>query len=407
MRVAYIDPVSGVSGDMLLGALIDAGAAIEDVRAALAPLRLAGWSLDVEQTQRGGLRALCAVVTVTGATEPHSARTVRDVLALLDAPGLHPHDRAQARAVFALLGDVEAHVHGVPADGTQHLHEVGAVDALIDVVGTIAALRLLGVEALYAGPLPLGDGTARSAHGVLPVPAPAVLEIAARARIPLAAPRAGEPAFELVTPTGTAILGALARFERPPLTLERIGVGAGGRDLDGWPNITRVWLGQTIAHDGPDTSDALHVRPLAVVQTDIDDTSPEQLPFMEARLREAGALDVWWSSVQMKKGRPGIEVTAIADPALEQTIVAAMLRHSSTLGVRVSAVLRYEAAREVLEFVSSLGMVVVKVKRLPAAAPTIAPEYEACRILAERHALPLAEVYRIVTAEAWERLDTA
>ena len=413
MRVAYLDPVSGVSGDMLLGALIDAGLEVERLSEELRGLQLDAWSLNAERVQRAGFAATKAHIRIEAGAPP---RTLAQILELIERSALPPADREQAGRVFRLLGEAEAAVHGASDVGGSHLHEVGAVDAIIDVVGAVAGLRLLGVERLYTGPLPCGGDTVRAQHGRLPVPAPAVLEVLARAGAPLAAARAGEPAAELVTPTGAAIVAGLASFERPAMRLERVGIGAGGRDFEAWPNVTRLWVGELGVGDlgvgeaaGVEASDAsaahaLAARPMVLIETDIDDMLPEHLPFLEERLREAGARDVWWSAVQMKKGRPGVEVTAVAEPAAEQAVALAMLRHSSTLGVRVTPLVRYEAAREVFEFASSLGAAAVKVKRLPGEPPRVAPEYEVCRALAEVHSLPLAEVYRLVTAEAMARL---
>jgi uncharacterized protein (TIGR00299 family) protein len=400
-RTAYLDPVSGISGDMLLGAIIAAGVEPGDLAAALEPLALPGWRIEAAPVRRAGFAATAVTVHLEGDAPP---RTLRDILDLIERSGLPRADRAQAAAVFRLLGEAEAAVHGAPSAEAAHLHEVGAVDAIVDICGAVAGLRLLGVERLACGPLPLGAGSVRAAHGRLPVPAPAVLEIAARAQLPLAAPRQDEPRIELTTPTGAAIVAALATFERPALTLERVGVGAGRRDLDGWPNVLRLWLGRA-APAAPSAAVSVSTRSLVLVETNVDDMPAEHVPYLEERLREAGARDVWWSAAQMKKGRPGVQISAVAEAAAEQPLALAMLRHSSTLGVRVTPLTRYEAAREELRFDSSLGPAAVKVKRLPGAPPTVAPEYESARALATRHGLPLAEVYRLLTTEALAHLD--
>jgi len=413
-RAAYIDPVSGIAGDMLLGALLDAGVERAALERELALLDLPGWRLEVAEVRRAGFRATQAVVHCD---EAAPRRTLTEVLGIIEGSRLSPADRERAGRVFHLLGAAEAAVHGAPDAAASHLHEVGAVDALIDVVGAVVGLRLLGVQQLTCGPLPLGGGTVRSGHGWLPVPAPAVIEVAARAGIPLAPPGPAEPALELVTPTGAAIAGALATFERPPLRLERVGIGAGSRDPEGWPNILRLWVGTTPIAPGaaadPGGAPAgelaareLVVRALVLLETTVDDMPAEHIPYLDARLREAGALDAWTSVVQMKKGRPGFQLTAIAPPEAQDAVVLALLRHSSTLGVRVTPLLRYEAEREELAFECSLGLAVVKVKRLPGGPSVVAPEYEVCRLLADQHGLPLAEVYRIVTAEALLQLGS-
>lgn len=404
-RAAYVDAQFGAAGDMLLGAALDAGADPAAVRGALDALPIGGWSLDVRRVRRGGFAATRAEVAVAAPQPPRTARAIAALIA--DAP-LPERVRARSIAAFELLGDAERAVHGLPAGADAHLHEVGGADAIVDVVGTFAALEDLGADAIHAGPLPAGGGTARSAHGRLPVPAPAVLEIAARRGAALLAPRPGEPAAELVTPTAMAIVGAAAGFSRPALRLERVGSGAGRRDFADWPNVTRLWVGETAgAADGGDggAGGGLAARPLALLETNVDDMPGEHLPFLDARLREAGALDVWWTAAQMKKGRPGLQIAAVAHPADAEAVAAALLAHSPTLGVRSTGLTRYEAAREEFAFESSLGPAAVKVKRLPGAPPRAAPEYESARALAERSGLPLAEVYARLAREALALLD--
>ncbi len=395
MRVAYVDARFGAAGDMLLGAALDAGADIEAVREALGALPVEGWSLDAHAVRRAGFAATKADVTVE---TPQPPRTASEIVTMIDAAALPPRVRERAVATFELLGSAERAVHGTPEGEDAHLHEVGGVDAIVDVVGTFAALETLGVERICASGLPAGGGTARAAHGCLPVPAPAVLEMAARSGATLLEAQPGEPPSELVTPTAMAILGAVAEFERPALRLERIGIGAGTRDPEGWPNVVRLWIGEAEER-------ATGLRPIALLETNVDDMPGEHLPFLEARLREAGALDVWWTAVQMKKGRPGLQITAVAAREDADAVAASLLEHSPTLGVRATELLRYEAEREVFEFESSLGPAAVKVKRLPGEPPRAAPEYEHARALAERGGLPIAEVYALLTREALALLE--
>ena len=399
MRVVYVDARFGAAGDMLLGAALDAGADLEGVREALRALPIDGWSLDAHTVSRAGFAATKADVSVE---TPQPARTASEIVAMIETAALPERVRERAVATFELLGSAERAVHGTPEGEDAHLHEVGGVDAIVDVVGTFAALEALGVERIYGSGLPAGGGTARAAHGRLPVPAPAVLEMAARSGATLLEAKPGEPPSELVTPTAMAILGATAQFTRPALRLERTGIGAGSRDPEGWPNVVRLWIGEAEA-GAPEAGGGL--RPIALLETNVDDMPGEHLPFLEARLREAGALDVWWAAVQMKKGRPGLQITAVAAREDADAVAASMLEHSPTLGVRSTELLRYEAEREVFEFESSLGPAAVKVKRLPNEPPRAAPEYESARTLAEQSGLPLAEVYALLTREALEALE--
>src|SRR3990172_8745170 len=352
---------------MLLGALMHAGASLEEMRAELARVPLTGYTLGAKRVTKTGIAAVQAEVRVRERQEP---RTLAGVTALIDASSLPAADRDKGRAVFHRLAEAEAAVHGETVE-TVHLHDVGAVDAIVDVMGAVVGLRLLGVEELYCSPLPLGAGEVSGPHGSLPVPAPATLELLARANAPTRAGGAAEG--ELVTPTGAAIVTTLARFERPEMTLERVGYGAGSRDLPERPNVLRLWLGEGVA---------TATRPMVLIETNIDDMTGEMLGYVLEKLLAQGAADAWLTPVQMKKNRPGVVLSVICGEPEEEALARLLLRETSTLGVRVRPVHRWEAEREVLEFESSLGPVAVKVKRLPDEPPRVAPEDEACKQLA-------------------------
>jgi hypothetical protein len=389
-RAAYLDCFSGISGDMLLGALVDAGLSPDDLRAELANLPLIGYRIDAAKTQRAGLAATKVTVVLEEAAQPH--RRLPDILALIQESALPAGDKERGGAVFRRLAAAEARVHGVEPEQVE-FHEVGAVDAIVDVIGAVVGLRLLGVEELYCSALPAGGGWARSGHGEVPVPAPATLALVAEAGAPVVeGPDAG---VELVTPTGAAMVATLARFERPALTLQRVGYGAGARDLEGRPNVLRLWLGERPAGRS---------GTMLLIETNIDDMSPELYAYAQERLFEAGAADVWFAPVQMKKNRPGVLLSALCAAEHERALVDVLLRETSTLGVRVREVRRHEAEREVLEFASSLGPAAVKVKRLPGRPAAVAPEYEVCARIARERGLPLIDVYRAIQREAEERL---
>jgi uncharacterized protein (TIGR00299 family) protein len=391
-KIAYLDCFSGMSGDMLLGALIDAGVNADALSAELGKLGVDGWSLRAERVRRAGIAATLAHVDLAEARQPH--RRLPDIAAIFERSSLPAGDRAAALAIFRRLAEAEARVHGVEPDAIE-FHEVGALDAIVDIAGAVVGLRLLGIEQLYCSPLPAGGGTARSMHGALPVPAPATLELMSAAGASMS-PSSGDRPMEMVTPTGAAIVTTLASFERPGMTVARTGYGAGGRDPEGWPNVLRIWTGDRIEP----------ARPAMVqIETNIDDTTPEIFGYVQERLFAAGAADVWFQAIQMKKNRPGVLVSVLCMQQHEDAITGVLLRETSTLGVRVTPVSRHEAQRESLEFTSSLGPAAVKVKRLPGSPPRVAPEYEVCRRIAEERGLPLREVYRIVEAEALALLD--
>jgi pyridinium-3,5-bisthiocarboxylic acid mononucleotide nickel chelatase len=388
VRIAYLDCFSGVSGDMLLGAMLDAGLGLDDLRGELDGLPLSGFALSAAKVKRAGIAATHAVVDVS---EEQPARALEDVLRIIADARLPGADKEKGAAIFRRLAEAEAKVHGETAEAV-HLHDVAAVDAIVDVMGAVAGLRLLGAEKLYCSALPLGSGEVDGPHGVLPVPAPATLELMAMSAAPI---RTSAAPGELVTPTGAAIVTTLAAFERPEMTVERVGYGAGTRDPEIRPNVLRLWLGASPEGRG--------ARPMLLIETNIDDMTPEMLAYVQAKLLAEGAADAWLAPVTMKKGRAAVVVSVLCTEADEERIARLLLRETSTLGVRVRPVHRWEAEREVLEFESSLGPAAVKVKRLPGEPPRFAPEYEACAALAEARGLPIAEVYRLVRAEAEAR----
>jgi uncharacterized protein (TIGR00299 family) protein len=385
-RVAYFDCFSGASGDMILGALVDAGLPFDALRGEIEKLRLPqeAFEITARAVKRAGFAATKVDVEVR---EPPRHRALAEVLSIVDRSDLAPPDKRDVRRVFEALGEAEAEVHGQPLTEVE-LHEVGSIDAMVDITGAVAGLRLIGAEKVYASALPLGHGQAKGSHGAIPVPAPATVELLARAHAPIAG---GEgPLGELVTPTGAAILTAIATFERPAMRIDKVGCGAGGRDPADRPNMLRLWLGET---------DAV-ARTMRLLETNIDDMAPELLAYAQEKLMAAGAADVWFTPIQMKKNRPAVMLSVLCSEAAEAEMARLVLRETTTLGLRSRDVRRFEAEREVVEFESSLGPVAVKVKRLPGEAPTAAPEFEVCRKLAEARGLPLAEVYRIVAAEA-------
>jgi hypothetical protein len=387
----YLDCPGGVSGDMLLGALIDLGVEPDAIAAPLRSLPLGEWSLTAREVDRAGLRARQAVVRVE--REGEAARTLAEIEALLGAGALPDAILSRAVAVFRRLAAAEARVYGESIDQV-HVHEVGRTDAVVDIVGTLLALDRLAVGDVHCSALPLeSEGVARGGHGPVPLPAPATLEILSRVSAPI---RAGDPATrsEQVTPTGAALVAELATFGRPPLRLARAGVGAGARDDPGRPNILRAWLGVA------ERAAALPLRPVVVLETNVDDVTGEQASFAVERIRAAGALDVWVAAAAMKKGRSGLRVSAVARPDVEAAVATAMLRELPTLGVRVRDERRYEAQREVRQVATPLGPATVKLRRLPGEPPAVAPEYEDCATLARSSGRPIGEVFAMVEAAA-------
>jgi hypothetical protein len=381
--IAYLDLPAGLSGDMFLGCLVDAGWPVESLRAALEALGLpaGSWDVRAEQVLRGPIRATLVHVDVADTTQH---RHLSDIRTLLERSQVAPWVRAQALATFARLAVAEAKVHGEPVEHV-HFHEVGALDAIVDIVGAAAGLHELGIEQLYASGAPLGSGWTQSAHGRIPLPAPATLELLAAAKAPTRpAPGPGE----LVTPTGAALLAQYARFEQPEMRLARVGIGAGQRD-PAWPNVARLWLGEPLA-----------AGPMVEIATNIDDMNPELYGAVSQRLFEAGARDVWLTPVQMKKGRPGVVLSALAPAGLEGTLSDLLLRETTTLGVRVHAIRRHEAGREQRTVNTRYGPVQVKLKRIDGAVWGATPEYDDCLRVAEAAGVPVRLVYEEAAARS-------
>jgi hypothetical protein len=393
-RLAYVDAVAGVAGDMLLGALLDAGADPEYVRSGLAALALDGLALETEATSRHGIAA--RRVSVVAAPERDVHRNWADVRDLLDGAALPPRALERAHAVFAALARAEGRVHDVAPENV-HFHEVGALDAIGDVCGIVLALEELDIDELACSPLPAPRGLIDAAHGRLPLPAPATLELLR------GAPLYGvDVSVELVTPTGAAVVAALAvEFgPLPAMHLQTVGYGAGTRDLQELPNVVRVLVGERDRLAGGDG-----VREdVMLIETNLDDLSPELVPDAAERCFAAGALDVWVSPAQMKKGRPGIVFSALARPADERAVAEAILRETTTLGVRVSPARRWELAREWISVEVDGEAIRVKLGFLDGQAVNAAPEHDDCLAAARRTGRPVKELWGAALAAAATRV---
>lgn len=361
MRTIYFDPVGGAAGDMLLAALLDLGAPLEAVRAGLATLPVGGYALAAAAVEAGGLRATRVTVTVS---EPQPERSLADILVLLAGSGLAPAARERAARVFRRLAGAEARVHRVQVEAV-HFHEVGAVDAIVDIAGVAIALDLLEVEAIRYGTLAPGTGLVESAHGTLPVPAPATLELLTGVPI-----RLGGPPGEWVTPTAAAILTALgAPAPSPCLALERVGVGAGHRARPDRPNVVRALLGEMAGEGSRPGVPGSEVEreEVAVLETAIDDQAPVALAHAAERLRAAGAIDVFLTAIGMKKGRTGTLFTVLAPVEAAEELARLVLRETSTLGLRLRREERRVLRRAFRTVPTPYGPVRVKETWRPAA----------------------------------------
>jgi pyridinium-3,5-bisthiocarboxylic acid mononucleotide nickel chelatase len=389
-RVAYFDCYSGISGDMALGALVDAGLDADVLQAEIARLGLPDVEVKVERAERRGLAGTHVRVNV-GAGRP-VPRQLADIETIIGTSSLEPAIKQRAIAVFRRLGQVEAEVHGIPVDQV-HFHEVGAVDAIVDIVGFAIGLHHLGIAACYASSLPMGHGMVQTAHGALPLPAPATLGLLASVGAPI---HHVDIASELVTPTGAALLAETASFARPPIRIHRVGTGLGTRELP-WPNALRLWLGELTEETPPESPNGgeLDEGESVVLETNLDDATPEEIAFAMERLFAAGALDVFFTPAQMKKNRPGIQLTVIATPALAGALAHAILRETTSLGVRFSTVQRLMCPRRAATVTTRFGRLAVKIKQIDG-EEIICPEFEECARISRERNVPIREVYAAV-----------
>lgn len=383
--IAYLDCIGGASGDMLLGALLDAGLSLERLRADLARLHLPGFSLEAKTVFRNAFRATKVHVIVTDkATERH----LPEIEAVVRAADLPAHLQERALGIFQRMAQAEARIHGQPLEKV-HLHELGGLDTIVDVIGVLAGLEALGVTEIHASRLPLGGGTTRGAHGVIPLPAPATLALLKGVPI-----EGRATPGETVTPTAAALLSSLVNHwgPMPPMRLAAVGYGAGQRESE-IPNLLRVLLGEREA-----ASRGVQIESIIQLSANLDDATPEEIGYAQETLLRAGALDVVMLPIQMKKNRPAIMLQVLCRPEKATALRDLMLQETPTLGVRVETITRHALPRHSETVKTPWGTVRVKIAHLPDGNLRPAPEYEDCRRLAQEHHLPLRQVAQAALA---------
>ena len=380
MKLAYFDCFSGISGDMTLGALLDAGCDLDHLRGELRGLQVQGWELSAEKVWKNGMAATYARVKTE---DQQKHRSLSEILEILKNSQLAPTVRERSAAIFQKLGEAEARVHDVPLEKI-HFHEVGAVDAIIDIVGACIGFYALGIEKFVCSPLNIGGGTAKMAHGVLPVPAPATANLLQ-----------GKPTYsngvqrELVTPTGAAIVATLCDSfgPQPAMSVSAIGYGAGTADLEGQPNVLRIMIGEAAEKAVP-----TYDQEITVIEANLDDMNPQIYGYFQEKALAAGALDVFTTPVQMKKNRPGTLLTVLCKPADAPTLMSLIFAETTTFGVRTHTAQRRVLPRESVKVNTKFGEVRVKLSRVNGRILHVAPEYEDCRKLAEEKNVPLQRV---------------
>jgi uncharacterized protein (TIGR00299 family) protein len=392
VKVCHLDCFSGIAGDMVLGALVDAGLELAALREEIGRLGIGGLSVRAESVKRGGLAATKVHIE---AEHDHSHRALSTIERIIGGSTLDDKVKEDSLRVFRRLGEVEAAAHAIPLERV-HFHEIGAWDSIADIVGACAGLRAFGIERVSCSPINLGSGTVRGAHGTMPVPAPAT------ARLVEGVPTYSEgPRVELTTPTGAALAVCLSdEFgPPPPMRIAASGYGAGTADFPGRANLLRVLIGVAEQADSPPER-------IWVLEASIDDMTPEMAGFAMERLLEAGALDVTLAPVYMKKNRPGFTLAVLAAPDDRARLGDMMLAETSTIGIRESAARRRTLPRSWQEVRTKYGTVRVKVSSHPGDGATIAPEYEDCRRLARDHGVPFKRVWEQANREYLRKADS-
>ncbi len=402
MKVLYLDCFAGISGDMFLGALLDLGVSEDALRAELSKLELRGYQISSRRVIKQNISATKFDVIESPTPSPMVRKTgdhrgYSDIVAMIERSALSPAVKERAQRVFRRIGEAESKIHGISLEKV-HFHEIGAVDSIVDIVGACIAVEALRVDEIQASPPRLGSGFVETAHGRFPVPAPATLELLKG--IPV---QSSSDPVELVTPTGAAFLAEFCgKFgPMPAMSIEKIGYGAGSRDLDKAPNVLRAVLGvaSVVSTRSADETDAV-----AVIETNIDDMNPQLFGDVMEQVLVAGALDVFLTPVQMKKNRPGTQLTVLCERNSVDALAELLLTHTTSFGVRVHEAQRRKLAREIVTVKTKFGAIEVKVGRLGSKIVTRSPEFESCKQAAARFKIGVKDVYNEAARVAGETL---
>jgi pyridinium-3,5-bisthiocarboxylic acid mononucleotide nickel chelatase len=419
--IAYFDCFSGISGDMVLGALVDAGLDLGALERELRKLNLPGWSIGADKVRRGAIIATQVKVSVeehehgghvhahghgeetrrrdAGATKAHHHhRGLTEIVEMIDAAGLAPGATERAKKIFRRLGEAEAKVHGIAIEKV-HFHEVGAVDSIVDIVGAAIGFDLLGIDEFACSAMDVGGGQVKTEHGLLPVPAPATVELLRGAPT-----HSSGIQRELVTPTGAAIATTLATHfgAIPAMRLRAIGYGAGSADLAEKPNVLRLLVGERV-----ESETGKWDAPITVIETNVDDMSPQIYGYFAEKALAAGALDVFSTAAQMKKNRPGLLVTILSEPETVSSLIDLIFRETTTIGVRTYDVRRKTLDRELVPIETRFGTVRMKVSRMNGSLLTATPEYDDCQVIAAERGVPLKEVIAAASFEFQKQNELA
>jgi len=396
MKIAYFDCFSGISGDMTVGALLDAGLKIEILEKELKKLGLSGYQLEVNKVTKKGISATQFKVKIK---EEGVERRFKDILDILEKSKLDEEIKKETKKIFFNIAQAESKIHQKDIDKI-HFHEIGGLDSIIDITSAVIGIKTLGIEEIYSSALPVGKGFVKCAHGVIPVPAPATLELLKN--IPT---YSGGIESEMITPTGAAIIGTLAKSfgKRPLMKIEKIGYGAGEKEFT-IPNLLRVSIGEKMLKD-ENIKDGYVSDEAVLIETNIDDMNPEFYDYIMEKLFSKGALDVFLTPIQMKKNRPAHMLSIIVYEQNLKEILEVLFSESTTLGVRIKEIKRLRLAQQNFIAETKYGKIRVKVGIFKGEIKNIAPEYEDCKKMAKQHQVPLKEVYEEAKKVAYDKLD--
>jgi len=392
LRIAYLDCFSGISGDMTIAAFLDAGLKLSVLSRELKKLHIKGYELKARKVLRGGIAGTKFDCIKTGEYAGH--RKLEDIITIIEKSALSPKIKKLAVDIFNNIGAAETKIHGFRKGEAVRLHELGDIDSIIDIVGAAIAIDLLGIDEVYASSINMGSTFVKTAHGAIPIPSPAALELLKGAPVKISALRA-----ELVTPTGAGVLKTLTKSfgAMPSMKIYKIGYGAGSRHIEGLPNMLRVLIGSS-------SEPALKEGNVMVAETNIDDMNPQHLEYVFEKLFTSGALDVYSSCIQMKKSRPAIKLSVICAPRDLEKISSVIFSETTTIGIRFYAAGRYKLERRVVKAKTKYGEVRVKVSERPGGVLTAAPEYDDCRRVAKAKRVPIGEVTDMAREAAYENL---
>jgi uncharacterized protein (TIGR00299 family) protein len=395
LKIAYFDCFSGISGDMCLGAVVDAGVSLQELEKELKKIPIGGYRLTAKKVKRSGFTSTKVDIAVLAQRlAPHALRKWKDIEKIINRSRLSEEIKQRGRRIFKRLFEAEAKVHGEAFERV-HLHELGAVDCIVDIFGTILGLNILGLEKVFSSPINLGSGFVETEAGILPVPAPATVEILKKVPV-----YSKDVPFELTTPTGAAIIKEISSGfgDMPPIDIGKIGIGAGNRDLKDRPNVLRLFIGNPLLAPHPPFTkgrmEGLLDENVIVIETNVDDMNPQIYEYVMEKLFKAGALEVYLTQVLMKKGRPGVKMTVLCNKEQLENLMKIVLKETSTLGLRFYEAKRRILHREIKTVDTEFGKVRVKFSKLGDDILKAAPEYEDCKRIAKKLNIPLLEVMK-------------